>query len=334
MDFSRVRIFIAASFASAIALVLAGCGPAANQAPFYASPTMRNTAHAMMPSDEKAPPLRHAAALIYVGSVAGTIDTFTLVKGQYQETRQMDDSNGPEGLHTDATATLYVADQGVGTEGPGVGDIAVYPKGASQPSRFIVPGYNVSDVLAAKDGRHLYASNFGPDAHYGPGSLSFYGPTGNSPLRTTAISKSSQARGLVRDAATKDVFVSYSDRAGTGHIARFRRGRGQPRDLGVSFGPPWGMAEDASGHLLVADGNGPIRIYSQKGKALGTIVVSGTAYRMAFNADRSLLYVTNFGNADVEILAYPSAKTVGTIHSSEWGSNAWTDGVAVWPPPQ
>jgi hypothetical protein len=95
--------------------------------------------------------LRHAAALVYVGSVGGTIDTFALTKGQYVKTAQISDANGLEGLHADKAANLYVADQGLGSEGPGVGDIAVYPKGASQPSRFIVPGYNVSDVVPAAD---------------------------------------------------------------------------------------------------------------------------------------------------------------------------------------
>ncbi|MBV8196897.1 MAG: hypothetical protein JO263_02070 [Candidatus Eremiobacteraeota bacterium] len=308
----------------AIAVLMAGCN-----API--SSTLPQRAAIVRPQSAG---LRHAAALVYVGSIAGTIDTFTLIKGQYQQTGQIQDSNGPEGLHTDTLANLYVADQGIGTEGPGVGDIAVYPKGASQPSRFIVPGYNVSDVIAVKNGQHLYASNFGPDGQFAPGSLSWYGPTGSSPLRTTTINNSFQALSLVRDPSSRDVFVSYSDNSGNGHIARFRAGRGQPHDLGVTFGTPWGMAEDGSGNLLVADGNGPIHIYSQKGAALGTITVPGTAYRMAFNVDHSLLYVTNFYNFDVEIFTYPAAKMVGTIHAPEWNKNAWTDGVAVWPPPQ
>lgn len=313
-----------------IALILAGCGAATN-APLPGVPSGAGSAHRDAGSGG---PLRHAAPLLYVGSVGGTIDTFTLVKGQYQQTGQLQDSNGPEGLHTDALANLYVADQGIGTEGPGVGDIAVYPRGASQPSRFIVPGYNVSDVIAVKNGAHLYASNFGPDGQFGPGSMSFYGPTGDAPLRTTTIPNSFQAIGLVRDPSSKDVFVSYSDNSGNGRIARFRNGRGRAHDAGVTFGTPWGMAEDGSRNLLVADGNGPIHVYSQKGKLLENITVPGTAYRMAFNAEYTLLYVTNFGNFDVEIFTYPGGKMVGTIHAPEWNKYAWTDGIAVWPPAQ
>jgi len=303
--------------------------------PLSVVPAMRTSGGAsVIRTTQTSQALRHAGAIVYVGSVGGTIDTFSFVKGQYQKVAQIDDSNGPEGLHTDSAANLYVADQGIGTEGPGTGDIAVYPKGASQPSRFIVPGYNVSDVIAVNDGQHLYASNFGPDGQFGPGSLSFYGPTGDSPLRTTTIPGSFQADSLVRDAASKDVFVSYSDNSNNGHIAHFTRGRGRPRDLGVTFGPPWGIAEDGSRNLLVADGSGPIRIYSQEGKALGTISVPGTAYRMAFNADYTLLYVTNFYNYDVEIFTYPQATMVATIHAAEWGKESWTDGIAVWPPPK
>ena len=314
----------------AIALLLAGCGAATNGA----LPGVPSNDASAYQTTGLSGALRHAAPLLYVGSVGGTIDTFTLVKGQYQKTGQLQDSNGPEGLHTDALANLYVADQGIGTEGPGVGDIAVYPKGASQPSRFIVPGYNVSDVIAVKNGAHLYASNFGPDGQFGPGSMSFYGATGDAPLRTTTIPSSFQAISLVRDSSTKDVFVSYSDNSGNGRIARFRHGRGRAHDLGVTFGTPWGIAEDRSRNLLVADGNGPIHVYSQKGKLLANITVPGTAYRMAFNADYTLLYVTNFGNFDVEIFTYPAGKMVGTIHAPEWNKSAWTDGIAVWPPPQ
>ncbi|MBV9027668.1 MAG: hypothetical protein JO311_03560 [Candidatus Eremiobacteraeota bacterium] len=314
----------------AIALLLAGCGAATNAA----LPGVPSNDASAYQATGLSGALRHAAPLLYVGSVGGTIDTFTLVKGQYQKTGQLQDSNGPEGLHTDALANLYVADQGIGTEGPGVGDIAVYPKGASQPSRFIVPGYNVSDVIAVKNGAHLYASNFGPDGQFGPGSMSFYGATGDAPLRTTTIPSSFQAISLVRDSSTKDVFVSYSDNSGNGRIARFRHGRGRAHDLGVTFGTPWGIAEDRSRNLLVADGNGPIHVYSQKGKLLANITVPGTAYRMAFNADYTLLYVTNFGNFDVEIFTYPAGKMVGTIHAPEWNKSAWTDGIAVWPPPQ
>ncbi|MBV9233676.1 MAG: hypothetical protein JO030_06510 [Candidatus Eremiobacteraeota bacterium] len=313
-------------------LTLAGCG-AAGTATLPGAPTSTNATSATT-SHAPSAPLRHAAAVVYVGSEAGTIDTFTLVRGKYRQTRQIVDSNGPQGLHTDSLANLYVADEGIGTEGPGVGDIAVYPKGASQPSRLIVPGYNVSDVIAVKNGQHLYATNYGPDGQFGPGSLSFYGPSGSSPLRTATIPQSFQAISLVRDSSSKDVFVSYSDPSGNGHIARFRHGRGKPHDLPVSFGTPWGIAEDGSGNLLVADGSGPIHIYSQAGHAIGTIDVPGTALRMAFNANHTLLYVTNFGNFDVEIFTYPAAKMVATIHASEWNSKAWTDGIAVWPPAQ
>jgi hypothetical protein len=273
-----------------------------------------------------------APRLVFVGSsVAGTIDTFELANGKYRSIGQILDANGPEGLHTDGAANLYVADQGLGSEGPGEGDIAVYPKGATQPSRYIVPGYNVADVVPAPRG-HLYAANFGPDGQFGPGSVSVFGRTSDVPLRTMKIPHSFQGAGIVRDRASGDVFVSYSASGSDGRIVRFAKGRPPAIDLGVSYGPPWGIAEDASGNLLVADGNGPIRIYSQAGHSLGTISVPGTAYRLAFSHDGSRLFVTTFYNFDVEIFSYPAGKMLGTIHAPEWSKNAWPDGIAVWPP--
>jgi sugar lactone lactonase YvrE len=300
------------------------------------TPTMPSAVQAAAASKAvalKAPYLKHAASMLYIGSVGGFIDTFTLVKGQYEKTAQLVDYNGPEGIHTDADANLYVADQGIGTEGPGVGEILIYPKGSSNPERYIVPGYNVSDVVPAGIDSYLYSTNFGPDGYFGPGSLSYYAPTGNNPVWTSVIDNSFQAWGLVRDPKSTDVFVSYSvAHSSGGSVVRFLHGRRKAHVV-ASIGSPGGMAEDGSGNLLAAS-SGSIAIISQSGKSLGSISVSGRAYRMAFNKDYSLLYVTNYGNFDVEIFSYPAGTLVGTITSSDWSKYNWTDGIAAWPPPK
>jgi hypothetical protein len=280
--------------------------------------------------------LKHAASIVYVGSVGGFIDTFTLVKGQYQKTAQISDYNGPEGIHTDADASMYVADQGLSSYGEPQGDIAIYPKGASYPKREIFPGYNVSDVVPVGINGYLYSTNFGPvETGFGPGSLSYYLPTGNEPKWTKVIAGSFQAWGLVRDPSSKDVFVSYSIgyfSTGGGEVGRSAHGKREVKPI-AAIATAGGMAEDGSGNLLAASG-GSIAIMSHSGKSLGSISVPGSAYRMAFNRDYSLLYVTNFGNYDVEIFTYPAGKLVGTITSSDWSKYDWTDGIAVWPPPK
>lgn len=280
--------------------------------------------------------LKHAGSIVYVGSVGGFIDVFTLVKGQYQKTMQISDSNGPEGIHTDSAANMYVADQGLSSYGEPEGDIAIYPKGATYPKREIVPGYNVSDVLPIGVESSMYASNFGQvGSGFGPGSLSYYRPGANEPQWTKTIAGAFQAWGLVRDPSSKDVFVSYSIgylSTGGGELGRSARGKGQVKPI-VALATADGLAEDGSGDLLAASG-GNILILSQKGKTLRTIAVPGSAYRMAFNKDYSLLYVTNFDDYDVEIFSYPKGKLVGTITSPDWGDRSWTDGIAVWPPPK
>ncbi len=274
-----------------------------------------------------------AKSLLFVGnSNIGRIYVFALVKGQYELQRQIEDSNGPEGLHTDAAGNLYVADQGLGTEGPGVGDIAVYAPGAASPSRLIVPGYNIADVVPSANGR-LFAANFGPDGYFGPGSVSAYGRTKDVPLRTTVIPNAFQALGIVRDPNNQDVFATYSTNDNKGHIARFVHGKPPAIDLGVTYGSPWGIAEDGKGNLLAA-GGGVISIFSQTGKARGSFNVPGIPYRLAFNTDRSLLFVSNFNNFDVEIFSYPKVKMIGTVQSDQWSKYAWPDGVAFWPPPK
>jgi hypothetical protein len=271
--------------------------------------------------------------LLFVGdSNNGTIDVFTVHNAKYTLEYQIHDDNGPEGLHTDTAGNLYVADQGIGSESPGVGDIDVYAPGSAGPYRTIFPGYNISDVVSAPNGS-LYASNFGPDGYFGPGSASVYKPKSDVPTRTMGIPSAFQALSIVRDAKSHDVFATYSKSDDSGHIARFADGKPPAMDLGVSYSTPWGIAEDGSGHLLVAAGSA-IQIYSQKGKQVGSFAVPGIAYRLAFNTDRSLLFATNFNNFDVEIFAYPKGNLVGSIKSNQWTKYAWPDGVAFWPPPK
>jgi hypothetical protein len=303
--------------ALALAVTICGCAggtravPTASSSAFEAQPKVKS--------------------LLFVGnSNIGIIDVFVLVHGRYQLQRQIQDPNGPEGLHTDAAGNLYVADQGIGTEAPGVGDIAVYAPGTASPSRLIVPGYNIADVVPSTKGG-LFAANFGPDGYFGPGSVSAYGRTQDVPRWTTVIPNAFQALGIVRDPISHDVFATYSSNDNKGHIARFAGGKPPAIDLGVTYSSPWGIAEDKKGNLLAA-GGGVISIFSQAGKARGSFKVAGIPYRMAFNTDGSLLYVSNFDNFDVEIFSYPNVKMVGTITSNQWSIYAWPDGVAFWPP--
>jgi hypothetical protein len=308
--------------ACAISMTLAACSGSPGVAPERAATASARTA-----------PDKANQPLLYVGnSNTGIIYVFSVKNGTYTLKYRKQDSNGPEGLHVDARGNLYVADQGIGTESSGIGDIAVYGPNDASPIRLIFPGYNVSDVVPTPNGS-LFASNFGPDGYFGPGSVSAFGPTGDMAKRTTTIPNSFQALSIVRDAGNHDVFATYSTNDDKGHIARFVHGKPPAIDLGVTFDTPWGIAEDGSGNLLVAAGEA-IDIFTQSGKAAGSFSVPGTAYRLAFNSDRSLLYVTNFVNFDVEIFSYPKGKMVGTIKNRDWSQYTWPDGVAFFPPPK
>ncbi|HEY1429952.1 MAG TPA: hypothetical protein VGF18_10285 [Candidatus Tumulicola sp.] len=147
------------------------------------------------------------------------------------------------------------------------------------------------------------------------------------------ILASFQALGIVRDPKNHDVFATFSNKSGTGRIARFAKGKPPAIDLGVTFQTPWGIVEDGSGSLLVAAGKS-VDIFTQSGTSVGSFSVPGTAYRMAFNFDLPLLYVMTFDNFDVEIFSYPDGKMVGTIKNGDRSKYAWPDGVAFWPPPK
>jgi hypothetical protein len=320
----RSRRFLSPRAACVLAAVTTGCAGTGNAVtpidPATQSAGIAAVAKANLP-------------LLFVGdSNDGTIDVFTVRNAKYTLEYQIHDDNGPEGLHTDTAGNLYVADQGIGTESPGVGDIDVYAPGSASPFREIFPGYNISDVLAAPNGA-LYASNFGPDGYFGPGSLSAYKPNSSNPQTTTVIPNAFQALSVVRDGASHDVFVTYSESNDSGHIAKFAKGKPPAVDLGITYSTPWGIAEDGAGNLLVAAGSA-IDVYTQAGKLKRSFSAPGIAYRLAFNTDRSLLYVTTFDTFDVDIFSYPKGKMVGTIKSNGWSKYAWPDGVAFWPPPK
>ncbi|MBV8582942.1 MAG: hypothetical protein JO241_03020, partial [Candidatus Eremiobacteraeota bacterium] len=158
--------------------------------------------------------------------------------------------------------------------------------------------------------------------------------SGHAVVRTWRIQNAFQALGVATDSRTHDVFVTYSDGGSGGHIAELRGGRGKPEALNVTFGSPWGIAEDRKGHLLVTDdGPGVIDVYTQGGKLLNSFQVPGIPLYFAFNANYSLLYVTNFNNFDVEVFTYPGGKMLGSIHAPDWNHDAWPTGVALWPAP-
>jgi hypothetical protein len=164
--------------------------------------------------------------------------------------------------------------------------------------------------------------------------VTVYDKAGKGPLRTLKSASIGEAYGIAVDPQTSDVYVSYTQNLGSGgRIATFAGGRGKAQDLGVSYSEPWGIIQDGSGNLLASDGTGPIHIYPQAGgPQIGAINVPGAPLFATFNSDRSLLYVSNFNNFDVEIFNYSDGTMVGSITGTDWHKNAWPTGVAYWPP--
>ncbi|MBV9647291.1 MAG: hypothetical protein JO043_07505 [Candidatus Eremiobacteraeota bacterium] len=291
--------------------------------------------HGRSPSGWMTPQARSAKDLLYVASGgAQTVDVFSVSGSQITLVGQIMNFNDPQGMATDAQGNLYVVDDYIPQEGPAAGQLDVFPKGATSPSR-IIPTYPLTpfDVAVDKHGI-IYISNIAPVGRLSPGKVTVYGKKSDvHPIRVLRDPASSQGWGITLDSATSDVYVSYA-LGSTGRIVRFSGGRGKPVDLGVAFGNPWGLKNDGSGNLLASDGSsGNIDIFPEAGGSLvGTIAVPGAPLLSTFNTTHSLLYVSNFNNHDVEVFSYPSKAMVGSITRSEWGPTSWPTGVAYWPP--
>jgi hypothetical protein len=280
---------------------------------------------------------KRAKELLYVGdptsapSYTGVIDIIALNGLQYKLVGQIEDDNDPNGMTTDAYGNLYVTDLGVATEGPVAGDIKVFPKGSKSYSRLIVPAnWDPFDIAVGPNGT-LYVANISPIDYFNPGSVSVYPPQASQPSRVLKLSNY-QVYGITLHHESSSVYISYASQAENGQIAEFKRARGKAINLGVSYPDPWGILEDGNDNLLVCDGSGTIDVYSEAtGTLVSQISVPGGCMFLAFDQQRTKLYVSNFD--EVEVLSYPGGTVLGTI-DEDWSTRNYPTGVAHWPPPQ
>ena len=324
------RTLFVAVLAAAAAPSLCGAAVLGRHATSAQHARSAHRAHSWM-----SPAAKSAHDLLYVANGStGVVDVFSVAKSGTTLVGQLTEFQSPQGMTTDRAGNLYVVDDYIPEEGPVGGEVDVFPKGATNPSLSINPyPWDPFDVGVDKKG-NIYIANIAPISAFSPGSVTVYDAGGYGPIRTLEGNNLKEIYGIAVDPHTSDVYVTYTPSlGGAGHIASFRHGKGNATDLGVSFGPPWGIVQDGNGNVLASDGNGPLHIYPQIGGAeVGSINVPGDPLFATFNTDRSLLYVSNFNNADVEVFRYSDGTMVDTIKAAGWTKGAWPTGVAYWPP--
>jgi sugar lactone lactonase YvrE len=322
-------------FLAACAITVSGCGGSLQTDRAVLPPQVRAKPH----SGWMSPEAKSAKALLYVAdptgdpSYQGVIDVFAINGLKYKLVGQISDDNNPQGMTTDADGKLYVTDIGVATEGPSVGDIKIFPKGAIHYSRIIVPADWVPfDIAVGHDGT-FYVANIAPIGYFNPGSVSIYPPLATVPSRVLQFNNF-QVDGIALHRKSNTIYVAYDGTGGTGgSINEFVHARGKPKNLGVSYSAPWSVREDGADNLLACSGEGSVNVYAESdGHLVQQISVPNGAMFEAFNKSRSKLFVSDF--AKVEIYSYPAGQLIGNINQSGWGGVNYPTGVAYWPPPR
>ncbi|HEX3672532.1 MAG TPA: hypothetical protein VHT92_12585 [Candidatus Cybelea sp.] len=284
-----------------------------------------------------AKPARKQKPLLYV---AVTFENEVLVfdQGQKGSTPRATITSGlnePEGITTDKSGNLYVANQN---------SVTIYSPGATSPSTTITTGVNSASDVAVDAGGNIYVTNNGGDS--GQQWINFYPAGSTSPTYTWYPPQSSDVLtgiALIYPDATSmsDFYVSY-----------FNTTQGYPigsvlvcapsdgcLPTGLSMGQTGGITVESSGssspfdYLAVDDTiPGFDNVVSGKTTQFKT---GGFPDYLTFNSDRSALYISNESKPSVVEYAYPSMSVLKTIRFPrvKGGYNFNVPaGVAVSPP--
>jgi hypothetical protein len=231
----------------------------------------------------------------------------------------------PENMAVDGSGNLYVAN----------GDaqnVVVYSPGATSPSQTLsAPDGFPDDVAVAADGT-VYAANVWGMAG-NPGTIEVYEKGSTSPTSVLRDNAFSEVVGVALNRAG-NVFVSYNANHGTdGFVEEFHKGN--PIATKIKVGAAGGIGFDPYGHLLLIDRSAStLNVYdagSTKPKYKLALPGSSIYFKIGGKHGR-MIYVANFGQAEIDVYRYtPNKLTLTNTISNGITASSENLGIAVSP---
>lgn len=237
--------------------------------------------------------------------------------------------SNPQGIGTDSSGNLYVANSGNST-------VTVYPPGQTNPSATYTTGVGTPyDVKVGSDGT-VYVANVFAFSN-GDGSVTEY--TAGSLNPSTTLTVSGQNAVAVALDASNNLYVSwYSQSSGAASVYKYAPGSSTGTNLGLNLPagsfPIYGLAFDHSGNLVMwyesldhsigylaafAPGQTQPSITLQGGSFLDTVA------GIAFPRDTHEIYLANINRNTGVRLTYPRGIPLDVF------GNAQAAGVALSP---
>ena len=214
---------------------------------------------------------------------------------------------GPNAMAVDASGNLFVSNVDSQT-------VAVYPPGATSPSRVYTRGWNERltnplTVAIGPDGT-MYLINY---THIGMNSQVLKYPPGQM-HPSMMIALNGGGDGLAVD-PSNNLYVAYNGPTG-GRILKFAPGSKTGQDLGIQLGFAGGLALDKKLDLVACDQTAPAVDVFPPGATSPSIVLKGSftnPYGLAFGKFFARLYVADSAGDNVLIFSYPDGAVIGEI---------------------
>ncbi len=290
--------------------------PPATGAGAFAAPPASGVSTSIRSTGNNARPSKKAKPLLYV---ALTYQNEVWVYDQDQKGSKPKATitaglNQPQGITTDESGNLYVAN---------ANSVAIFAPGATSPTKTITTGVNIASDVAVDAGGNMYVTNNGGES--GQQWINYYPAGSSSPTYTWYPPQSSDVLTGValiypNDTSQSQIYVSY-----------FNTSKGNPAgsvlfcqpayttcvSTGLSMGQTGGIAVESSGvsspfEYLAVDVNIPGFDTITSGQVT-PVKTGGIPGYLAFNSDRSALYVSNASKPSVVEYAYPSMSILKTF---------------------